>query len=125
MCSRGTCIITTLAGTAWLAWRFLQPCVDTFMTIKDDQAVAAMRLLARGSEHDIPVVAGESGVAGMAALELLRSDPGLSSQAGLDEKSSVLIISTEGATAPCVYEDLVGQSAEAVLRRQAAWLAAH
>jgi len=111
--------------TSPLAWRFLQPCVDTFMTIEDDQAVAAMRLLARGSEHDIPVVAGESGVAGLAALELLRSDPGLSSQAGLDEKSSVLIISTEGATAPCVYEDLVGQSAEAVLRRQAAWLAAH
>lgn len=111
--------------TSPLAWRFLQPCVDTFMTIEDEQAVAAMRRLARGSENDIPVVAGESGVAGLGALELLRSDLGLSSQVGLDEKSSVLIISTEGATAPSVYEDLVGQSAEAVLRRQVAWLTTH
>jgi len=110
--------------TSPLAWRFLQPCVDAFMTIEDGQAIAAMRQLAQGSRHDIPVVAGESGVAGLAALELLRSAPGLSSQVGLDEKSSVLLISTEGATAPSVYEDLVGQSADAVLRRQAVWLAA-
>ena len=110
--------------TSPLAWRFLQPCVDAFMTVEDDQAVAAMRLLAQGGANDIPMVAGESGVAGLAALEALRADARLSAQVGLDERSSSLIISTEGATAPSVYQQLVGQGAEAVLQRQAAWRAA-
>ena len=110
--------------TSPLAWRFLQPCVDAFMTVEDEQAVAAMRLLAQGGANDIPMVAGESGVAGLAALEALRADARLSAQVGLDERSSSLIISTEGATAPSVYQQLVGQGAEAVLQRQAAWRAA-
>ena len=54
--------------TSPLAWRFLQPCVDAFMTIEDEQAIEAMRTLAQGSERDTPIVAGESGVAGLAAL---------------------------------------------------------
>ena len=111
--------------TSPLAWRFLQPCVDVFMTIEDEQAIEAMRALAQGSECDTPIVAGESGVAGLAALEWLRSDPQRSEQVGLTAESRVLIISTEGATAPREYTRLVGQSAEQVLQRQQAWQAAH
>jgi diaminopropionate ammonia-lyase len=36
----------------------------------------------------------------------------------LDVRSKVLLISTEGATAPSVYRDLVGMDADEVLRRQ-------
>ena len=111
--------------TSPLAWRFLQPCVDVFMTIEDEQAIEAMRTLAQGSERDTPIVAGESGVAGLAALEWLRSDPQRSEQVGLTAESRVLIISTEGATAPREYTRLVGQSAEQVLQRQQAWQTAH
>lgn len=111
--------------TSPLAWRFLQPCVDAFMTIEDEQAIEAMRALAQGSERDTPIVVGESGVAGLAALEWLRSDPQRSEQVGLTAESRVLIISTEGATAPREYTRLVGQSAEQVLQRQQAWQAAH
>lgn len=111
--------------TSPLAWRFLQPCVDAFMTIEDEQAIEAMRALAQGSERDTPIVAGESGVAGLAALEWLRTDPQRSEQVGLTAESRVLIISTEGATAPREYTRLVGQSAEQVLQRQQAWQAAH
>ena len=111
--------------TSPLAWRFLQPCVDAFMTIEDEQAIEAMRTLAQGSERDTPIVAGESGVAGLAALEWLRSDPQRSEQVGLTAESRVLIISTEGATAPREYTRLVGQSAEQVLQRQQAWQTAH
>ena len=111
--------------TSPLAWRFLQPCVDVFMTIEDEQAIEAMRTLAQGGERDTPIVAGESGVAGLAALEWLRSDPRRSEQVGLTAESRVLIISTEGATAPREYTRLVGQSAEQVLQRQQAWQAAH
>jgi diaminopropionate ammonia-lyase len=39
-----------------LAWKILQPCIDQFMTIRDDDAVAAMRTLAAGSERDVPLV---------------------------------------------------------------------
>ena len=111
--------------TSPLAWRFLQPCVDVFMTIEDEQAIEAMRTLAQGSERDTPIVVGESGVAGLAALEWLCSDPQRSEQVGLTAESRVLIISTEGATAPREYTRLVGQSAEQVLQRQQAWQAAH
>ena len=111
--------------TSPLAWRFLQPCVDVFMTIEDEQAIEAMRTLSQGSERDTPIVVGESGVAGLAALEWLRSDPQRSEQVGLTAESRVLIISTEGATAPREYTRLVGQSAEQVLQRQQAWQTAH
>lgn len=111
--------------TSPLAWRFLQPCVDAFMTVEDEQAVAAMRQLAQGSRRDIPLVAGESGVAGLAGLQVLRSDPALSAQVGLDARSRVLLVNTEGATAPSVFAALVGEGAHSVRGRQAAWVAGH
>ena len=108
--------------TSPLAWRFLEPSVDVFMTIEDAQAVDAMRVLAQGSKTDIPVVAGESGAAGLAALLATRTDPQLASALRLNPGSHVLVINTEGATAPSVYEELVGESDADVLQRQAAWL---
>lgn len=111
--------------TSPLAWRFLQPCIDAFMTIEDDQAVQAMRQSAQGGQSDIPLVAGESGVAGLAALAQLRADPQLSDQVGLNPQSRVLLINTEGATAPSVYAQLVGEHAESVLARQQTWADAY
>jgi diaminopropionate ammonia-lyase len=107
--------------TSPLAWRFLQPIIDDFMTIADDDAVAAMRLLAAGGERDVPVVAGESGAAGLAGFAVLRNDDALSEAVGLDASSRVLLINTEGATAPSIYRQLVGETADSVLKRQAAW----
>jgi diaminopropionate ammonia-lyase len=108
--------------TSPLAWRFLQPGIDFFMTISDEDAVFAMRLLAKGSPQDVPLVAGESGVAGLAGLMGLQKNPALASQVGITADSRVLIISTEGATAPAVYESLVMESAQSVLDRQRVWL---
>jgi diaminopropionate ammonia-lyase len=104
--------------TSPLAWRFLETSVDHFTTIEDEEAIDAMRVLARGSERDIPIVAGESGVAGLAALRRLRADAALSAQAGLDAQSRVLIVNTEGATAPGVFRQLVGTPADEILQRQ-------
>jgi diaminopropionate ammonia-lyase len=109
--------------TSPLAWRFLENSVDVFMTISDDDAVTAMHLLAGNPQGDIPVVAGESGAAGVAGLAVLRANDALSAEAGLDSDSRVLVINTEGATAPSVYQQLVGESQAFVLARQAAWLA--
>lgn len=101
-----------------LAWRFLQPCIDFFLTIEDDEAVQAMRSLAEGAEQDPPVVSGESGAVGLAALAHIMAAAELREQTGLGADSRILLISTEGATAPDVYRKLVGKSAEEVLARQ-------
>ena len=108
--------------TSPLAWKFLNESVDFFMTISDDDAVTAMHMLARGSERDIPIVSGESGAAGLAGLAVLRKHEALSAEIGLDANSCVLLISTEGATAPQVFQQLVGESAESIEARQASWL---
>lgn len=104
-----------------LAWKLLQIGIDHFMTIDDSQAIEAMRLLAKGGDQDVPIIAGESGTAGLAALRVLRDNASLASQTGIDAQSRVLIVNTEGATAPQVYEALVGESAESVQARQSAW----
>jgi diaminopropionate ammonia-lyase len=109
--------------TSPLAWRFLQPSVDAFMTVTDAQAVAAMRRLARGSERDVPFVAGESGGAGLAGLMQAAASPEMAQAIGLNAQSRVLLINTEGATAPSVYAELVGEPAASVLAREQAWQA--
>lgn len=109
--------------TSPLAWRFLSPAVDFFQTVRDEDAVAAMRILASGSDEDIPVVGGESGVAGLAGLIAIAESASLREQVRLDASSRVLLVNTEGATAPSIYESLVGESADGVLRRQGAWSA--
>jgi diaminopropionate ammonia-lyase len=109
--------------TSPLAWKFLQPGVDDFMTISDDDAVNAMRILAAGSDADAPIVAGESGVAGLAGLIVLLQDQQLAGKVAIDGSSRVLLVNTEGATAPSTYHELVGETAESVLERQRAWRA--
>jgi diaminopropionate ammonia-lyase len=107
-----------------LAWRFLEPAVDCFATVDDAQVPAAMRALADGSADDVPIVAGESGVAGLAFLmeTAVRESDGGRAQLALDRSSRVLLINTEGATAPRLYEELAGRPGEAVLAAQRAWI---
>lgn len=100
--------------TSPLAWRFLQSSMDFFLTIEDDEAIEAMRLLATGNEDDMPVVSGESGVGGLAGLLHLMRDAELRRKTGLGTESKVLLISTEGATAPTVYQQLVGRAPQQV-----------
>ena len=60
-----------------------------------------MRLLARAG-----VLAGESGVAGLAGCLLAAADPAAREVLGLGEASRVLVFSTEGATDPELYARL-------------------
>jgi diaminopropionate ammonia-lyase len=102
-----------------LAWRFLQSGVDYFMTVSDESAVSAMRILAEGSDVDVPIVSGESGAAGLCAATVLRRDAAASLIAGLDDAARILVINTEADTAPSVYERLVGEPGDSVRARQA------
>lgn len=108
-----------------LAWKILQGAADYFMTIEDADAVATIRQLAAGSVRDIPIVAGESGAAGLAGLKVVCQDALLRAKIGLDSHSRVLVISSEGATAPEGYQAQVGESAASVLARRASWQASH
>ena len=108
--------------TSPLAWRFLHVFADAFTTIPDDAAVNAMRILAAGSERDAPIVAGESGAAGLAGLIQASSSAEDRAALGLDERSNVLLLNTEGATAPALYEQLMGLRADEVLKAQQRWL---
>jgi len=115
---------TLMAGLACgevsiLAWEILQDHADAVMALPDAAAVAAMRRLARPAAGDPPVVAGESAVAGLAALELALADPEARAALALDAASRVLVFGTEGDTDPELYAQLVGADA-ATVRRGAA-----
>ncbi len=88
-----------------VAWPVLRKGLDAAVAVDDAHARHAMRLLA---EADI--VAGESGAAGLAGLLAItdgnRND--YRGRLGLTPDATVLIISTEGATDPATYQQIVG-----------------
>jgi diaminopropionate ammonia-lyase len=98
---------TVMAGLACgepslLAWQELERAAAAFMAIPDAAATDTMQLLAR-----LDVVAGESGVAGLAAIRLAMADGEASAALGLDAESRLLAFSTEGATDRALYESLI------------------
>lgn len=107
---------TLMAGLACgepslLAWQELERGAFAFMAVADDSAVDCMKALAARKP---PVVAGESAVAGLAALLLAAREPFARSALGLDESSRVLLFGTEGATDVEVYTKLVGHTPSSV-----------
>jgi len=99
-----------------LAWEVLHHLADGFVTLEEDEAIAAMRMLADPRPGDAAVVAGESGGTGFAgALQCLR-DPAAREHLGLDASSRILVFNSEGATDPTIYALIVGRTAEQVSR---------
>ena len=86
-----------------LAWQELERAAFAWVAVPDEAAVDTMKLLARRQPK---VVAGESGVAGLAGLLLAARDPFGRSALGLEEGSRVLVFGTEGATDPTLYARL-------------------
>ncbi len=103
---------TMMAGLACgeistLAWTILVKGTSDFVTLPDQAAIEAMRCLARGSFGDVPIVAGESAVAGLAVLLAAISEPSLKQALDLKTDSQVLVFGTEGATDPALYNQIV------------------
>ena len=96
------------------AWRVLEKGADAFITIADAAAVAGMRVLAGGAGGDAPVVAGESGAAATAGLLAAAADGASRDALGLDTESRVLVVGSEGATDPALYERIVGRAPQDV-----------
>lgn len=100
-----------------VAWRILERTATAFMTVNEETAVAAMLALAHPLGDDPPIVAGESGGAGLAGLLAVNSSAQQRSDLGLSDDARVLLINTEGATDPRIYRQLTGASPEKVLAR--------
>ncbi len=83
------------------AWPLVSRGVDWVVTVDDDQARDAMRVLATEG-----VVSGETGAAALAGLREVLAKGGDGPDLGPD--SSVLVLSTEGATDPIAYAEIVG-----------------
>ena len=99
-----------------IAWPTLSRFTDDFLTLADSTVAPTMRLLADAPFNDAPIVAGESAVAGLAGLICGARQQDLRGALRLDENSSVLVIGTEGATDPALYESLTGRTVASVQR---------
>ncbi len=93
-----------------LAWESLAEGADDFLTIPESLVAPTMRLLARPPFGDAAVTAGETAVAGLAAAIAAAWSPALGEALGLDGKSRLLTIGTEGAPDPEIYARLVNQA---------------
>ena len=102
-----------------IAFRVLERVADGFMTVEEDVAPEVMRRLANPLPGDPPVVSGESGGAGLAGLLTVLRQPDLAARIGLNGRARVLVINTEGATDPALYQSIVGRSPDDVLTRAA------
>jgi diaminopropionate ammonia-lyase len=89
------------------AWPAMRDGIDAFVAVEDEQARAAMRLLAGAG-----VVSGESGAAGLAGLlELCEGESRTAAAHHLRLAGArVLLLSTEGATDPAGWEAAVGRT---------------
>ena len=103
-----------------VAWRVLARLGDAFMTVDEEDAVAVMNRLARPAGHDPAIVSGESGGAGLAGLIRAACDMDMRAALGLDARSRVLVVNSEGATDPGRYAELVGVAPEEVGRTRRA-----
>ena len=97
-----------------IAWAVLSACADAMMTLEDAAAEDCMRLLAAPPYGDPVIVAGESGVAGLAGFLATAGDADKRRMLGLDSSSRIVVFGTEGATDPEIYADIVGRSPDEV-----------
>jgi diaminopropionate ammonia-lyase len=98
-----------------LAWEILCAGANAAVAVDDAYALEAMRVLAQPRGDDVPVVAGETGGTGLAALLAARDDAAIRATLGLDAGARVLLLGSEGDTDARIYREVVGRTAEEVL----------
>jgi diaminopropionate ammonia-lyase len=90
-------------GVSLLAWDYICEGVNYMLTVSDRYAEQAMRQYYHPEGNDPQIISGESGASGMAGLLALFNDEKLAKyreEIGLNEKTSVLLINSEGDTDP-------------------------
>ncbi|MBN1564408.1 MAG: diaminopropionate ammonia-lyase [Anaerolineae bacterium] len=113
---------TIMAGLACgdpspLAWSILRDCADMFLSCPDYVAAKGMRVYGVPLKGDPFIVSGESGAVTLGALMFIMERPELAdlrNKLGLDRKSQVLLINSEGNTDPNHFRRVVWDGAEPV-----------
>jgi diaminopropionate ammonia-lyase len=88
-----------------LAWPLIRDGADILVTVTDDDAFEAMKMLAGDG-----IVSGESGSAGLAGASVLFRDDEVRdvlASMGLGPEPDLMLISTEGITDPVLYNKVV------------------
>lgn len=106
---------TIMAGLACgepnpFAWDILRDYSDMFISCPDYVSARGMRILGNPLKDDPRVISGESGAVttGLLSVIMKRRDlSGVREKLGLDDKSVVLLFSTEGDTDPEMYRKVV------------------
>jgi diaminopropionate ammonia-lyase len=111
---------TVMAGLACgevspAAWEIVSAAAHSYVAIDDRYAIDAVRAFATPLAGDPPIVSGETGATGLAALLAAREHPGLRELLEIDAASRVLLLGSEGDTDPEIYRRITGRSAEEVL----------
>ena len=97
-----------------LAWEILQPTVSHSLSITDEAVGPLMRQMGRGLAGSPTIEAGECSTAGLAALLAAKRDADLWSELRLGADSVVLLIGTEGATDPELYQLIMNDTGSGV-----------
>nr|WP_321980514.1 diaminopropionate ammonia-lyase [uncultured Cohaesibacter sp.] len=100
-----------------IAWPVLKTGADFMVTLNDGAVPVMMRYLAERGGDDRPVVAGETGISGLAGLVAAAQDDALRKQMGLGPDSRIFVVNSEGDTDPGAYKTIVGKSASEVLEQ--------
>ena len=97
-----------------ISWEILRARADDFLAIDEALVAPCMQMLAGAEASSEKIVAGESGVAGLAGLLAAVERSEVRAALDLHGNSRVLLIGSEGATDPDIYAALVGQRPEIV-----------
>ncbi len=108
-------LVTIMAGLACgesnsQSWAILRNHASFFVSLPDYAAARAMRVLAVPLKGDPAVISGESGAAGAGCLFETLMEPRFADfkkAVGLNERSKVLLFSTEGNTDPDWFRKIV------------------
>jgi diaminopropionate ammonia-lyase len=116
----GGSLDTVMAGLACgevseLAWEILHGGAASAIAVDDAYALDAVRRFANPAAGDPPIVAGETGGSGLAALLAARDHRAIRRTLGLDRHARVLLLGSEGDTDPTIYREVVGRTAAEVL----------
>jgi len=90
-----------------LAWDIIAEEVSDFVTIPEAVVAPTVRLLANAESGDTVIEAGESAVAGLAALICAAKQSNIRDQLGLDGSSRVLLFGSEGVTDRAIFDEIM------------------
>lgn len=93
-----------------LAWEILVEEASDYLTIPESVVGPTVRLLAKPQDGDPAIEAGESAIAGLAALIIARNDPDLADRLGLNQQARILLIGSEGVTDQQIFSRIMEEA---------------